>query len=87
MVQIAVARRRLSRTSMKRNASQFAGAPGSVPFKSRIRVYVKLAGLSIMRDGGIELPRVKRLEPRAKPRKLARGEQIDGFRDVRWWSK
>ena len=43
---------------------------------------IKLAGLRVAFDRGVELSRVKRLEPRTKPRQLARGELFDCFLHV-----
>jgi len=68
--------------SAKRNASQLARASGTVRGKSFIRMRIQLAGMGIPLDRGIELLRVEGLEPRAKPRQLARGKQRDGFLDV-----
>jgi hypothetical protein len=50
--------------------------------KSFIRMRIKLAGAGVPLDGGVELFRVERLEPRTKPCKLARGKLFDGFLDV-----
>jgi hypothetical protein len=50
--------------------------------KGFVRVRVKSAGADIPLNGGVELLRVERFEPRAKPRKLARGKLFDGFFDV-----
>ena len=50
--------------------------------KSFIRMCVKLAGLGVALNGGVELCRVEFLEPRAKPRQFARRKLFDGFFDV-----
>ena len=67
---------------MKRNASQLARAPGTVRGKSFIRVRIKLASSGVPLNGRVELLRVEDLEPRAKPRELARSKLFDGFLDV-----
>jgi hypothetical protein len=68
--------------SVKRNASQLAGAPGAVRRESFFRMRIKLAGVLVPLNGGIELRGIKGLEPCAKPRQLARGKLFDGFFDV-----
>ena len=50
--------------------------------KGLIRVRIKLAGVDVPLNGGVELHRVESLEPGAKPRKLARGKLFNGFLDV-----
>ena len=50
--------------------------------ESFVRMRIKLAGVGVPLDRGIELPRVKCFEPRAKPRELARGKLFDGSLDV-----
>src|SRR3984893_1721574 len=79
---VAVALRRRSRISVKRNASQLARTPGAVRGQGFIRMRIKLAGLGVALDRGVKLPRIEFLEPRAKPRQLARGKLFDGFLDV-----
>jgi hypothetical protein len=71
-----------SRILVKRNASQVARAPGAVRGKGLIRVRIKLAGVDVPLNGGVELRRVESLEPDAKPRELARGKLFNGFLDV-----
>ena len=63
----------------KRSASQLARVPGTVRGERFIGERIKLAGLGVTLDRGIELPGVKRLEPRAEPRQLARGELFTAF--------
>jgi hypothetical protein len=46
---------------------------------SFIRKRVEFAGEGVPLDRGIELFGIECLEPRAKPRKLVRGELFDGF--------
>jgi hypothetical protein len=62
-----------------------------MPHKSRerpargkrfVRYRIKLAGVGIPFNGGIELLGVEGLEPRAKPRKLPWGKLFDSFLDV-----
>ena len=43
---------------------------------------IKFAGTRVPLDRGVELRRIESLEPRTKPRQLARGELFDGFLDV-----
>ena len=43
---------------------------------------IKLASLGVALDRGVKLPCLERLEPRAKPRQLARGELLNSFLDV-----
>src|SRR5258708_24010776 len=74
--------RRQARISGKRNASQVARAPGWVRGKGLIRVRIKLAGMDVPLNCGVELRGVEGLEPGAKPRELARGELFNGFLDV-----
>jgi hypothetical protein len=50
--------------------------------KGFFRKCVKLAGLGVTLDRGVELLGVEYLEPRAKSRKLARGKLFNGFLDV-----
>ena len=50
--------------------------------KGLIRVRIKLAGVDVPLNGGVELRRVESLEPHAKPRELARGKLFNGFLDV-----
>jgi hypothetical protein len=50
--------------------------------ESFIRMRVKLPGVCVLFNGKIELLGVEYLEPRAKPRKLARGKLFDGLLDV-----
>jgi hypothetical protein len=69
-------------SSVKRNASQLAGAPGAVRGESFFRMRIKLAGPRVPLNGGVELRRIEGLEPRAKSRQLARGKLFDGFFDV-----
>jgi hypothetical protein len=45
-------------------------------------VRIKLAGLGVALDRGVELLRVECLESGAKPRQLPRGELFNGFLDV-----
>ena len=47
-----------------------------------VRMRIKLTGAGVPLNGGVELLRVECLEPRAKPRQLARGKLFDGFFDV-----
>ena len=65
-----------------RNASQFARAPGAVRGKRFFRMRIELPGARVTLDRGVELPGVERLEPGAKPRKLARGKLFNGSLDV-----
>ena len=65
-----------------RNASQLARAPRAMRGEGFVRMRVKLAGIGVPLDGGVELLRVECLKPRAKPRQLARGQLFDGFLDV-----
>src|ERR1700692_1536292 len=74
--------RRPSRISGKQNASQVARAPGAVRGKSFFRMRIELAGTGVTLDGGVEPLSVEGLEPRAKPRQLARGKLFDGLFDV-----
>ena len=67
---------------MRRNASQFAGAPGAVRGESFFSMRIKLAGPSVPFNSGVKLPCVEGLEPCTKPRQLARGKLFDGFLDV-----
>ena len=67
---------------VKRNASQFARVPGAVRGKRFFRVRVELASVYVLLNLGVELCRVKGLEPHAKPRQLAWGKLFDGFLDV-----
>jgi hypothetical protein len=46
------------------------------------RKRIKLAGADIPLDGGVKLRYIESLEPRAEPRKLARGKLFDGLLDV-----
>ena len=46
------------------------------------RKCIKLAGGSVTLDRGVESLGVEYLEPRAKPRKLTRGELLHGFLDI-----
>jgi hypothetical protein len=71
-----------SRIWVKRNASQVARAPGTVRGKGFFRVRIKLASADIPLNGGVELLSVEYLEPRTKPRKLARGKLFDRFFNV-----
>src|SRR5258705_3056096 len=64
------------------NASQLARAPGAVRSKGFIREGIKLASLGVALDRSVELLRIERLEPRAKPRQLVRVKLFDGFLDV-----
>jgi hypothetical protein len=66
------------RISVRRNASQFAGACGESLFRKRI----KPSDARIPFNGGVKLPCVEGLEPCTKPRQLARGKLFDGFLDV-----
>jgi hypothetical protein len=50
--------------------------------KSLFRKRIKLAGVRIPFNGGVEPPRLEGLEPCAKPRQLAWGEPLNGFLDV-----
>jgi hypothetical protein len=50
--------------------------------KGFVRMCIKLAGARVPLNRGVELLRVEGLEPRTKPRQLARGELFDGFLDV-----
>jgi hypothetical protein len=50
--------------------------------KGFFRECIKLAGLGVTLDRGVELLSVEYLEPCAKPRKLARGKLFNGFLDV-----
>ena len=50
--------------------------------KGFFRERIKLAGVGVTLDRGIELLGVEYLEPCAKPRKLARGKLFNGFLDV-----
>jgi hypothetical protein len=50
--------------------------------KGFFRMRIKLAGARVPLNGGVELLGVESLEPRAKPRKLARGKLFDCFFDV-----
>ena len=50
--------------------------------KSLFRKRIKLAGVRIPFNGGVEPPRIEGLEPRAKARQLARGKLFDGLLDV-----
>jgi hypothetical protein len=50
--------------------------------ESFIRMRVKPPGVCVPFNGKIELLGVEYLEPRAKPRKLARGKLFDGLFDV-----
>ena len=47
-----------------------------------VRQRVKLSGAGIPLNGGIEPLRIEGLEPRTKPRQLARGKLLDGFLDI-----
>ena len=67
---------------LKRNASQIARLPGAVRGESLFSLRIKLAGARVPLNGSIELRRVEGLEPRTKPRELARAELFDGFLDV-----
>ena len=55
--------------------------PGTVRGKGFIRMRIKFAGADVSRNGSVELLRVENLEPRAKPRQLARSKLFDGFFD------
>jgi hypothetical protein len=68
--------------SVKRNASQFAGAPGAVRGERFFRMCIKLASARVRLDGSVELRGVEGFKPRAKPRQLARGKLFDGFLNV-----
>jgi hypothetical protein len=80
--QLAATPHRQSRILVRRNASQFAGAPGAVCCESLFRKRIKPAGPSVPFGGGVELLCVEGLEPCAKPRQLARGKLFDGLLDV-----
>jgi hypothetical protein len=47
--------------------------------KRFIRMRIKLAGLRVAFDCGVELRRIEYLEPRAEPRQLARGKLSNGL--------
>jgi hypothetical protein len=68
--------------SVKRNASQFAGAPGAVRRERFFRMCIKLASARVPLNGSVELCGVEDFKPRTKPRQLARGKLFDGFLDV-----
>jgi hypothetical protein len=70
------------RISVMRNASHVARATGAVRGKSFFRMRIKLTGARVPLNGGVELLRVEGLEPRAKPRQLARGKLFEGFFDL-----
>ena len=50
--------------------------------ESFFRMRIKLDGAGVSLSGGVELHGIKGLEPRAKPRQLARGKLSNGFLDV-----
>jgi len=50
--------------------------------KSLVGERIELASPRVTLDRGIELLRVERVEPGAKPRQLLRGKLFDGFLDV-----
>jgi hypothetical protein len=50
--------------------------------KGLFRARIELAGVSVALDRSVKLLRIERLEPRAKPRQLARIELFDGFFNV-----
>jgi hypothetical protein len=50
--------------------------------KGFIRERLKLASLGVALDRSVKFPRIERLEPRAKPRQLARVKLFDSFLDV-----
>jgi hypothetical protein len=50
--------------------------------KGFFRKFIKLAATGVTLDRGVELLGVEYLEPRAKPRELARYKRFNGFLDV-----
>jgi hypothetical protein len=64
------------------NASQLARTPGAVRDKGLFSMGIKLAGAGVPLNGRVELLCVEGLEPRTKPRELARGKLFYGFFDV-----
>ena len=65
-----------------RNASQWTRAPGAVRGNGFVRRRIKLAGVCVPLDCGVELLRVENLVPGTKPRQLGRGKLRNGFFDV-----
>ncbi len=47
-----------------------------------VRQGVKPSGADVLFNDGVELLRIEGLEPRAKPRQLARGKLLDGLLDI-----
>ena len=66
---------------MDEGASTLARASGAVRGKGFFRKCIKLAGVGVTLDRGVELPGAEEFEPRAKPRQLARGKLLDGILD------